>query len=158
MKKRPVDLASSERYNMVDWAKLTEKDITEFDNKGKTFLHYVARHALWSHLPIPLRDKKYWQKSKDGETIYMSAFYSSCQSWIDKSDLTKEVILKKDTSGNFIALLATHRRNLNFLPKELITKDVLMEETLEEDPLSLTGTKKGRTFLFTKSLGMGKFP
>jgi hypothetical protein len=77
----------------------------------------------------------------------MSAFYSSCQSWIDKSDLTKEVILKKDTSGNFIALLATHRRNLNFLPKELITKDVLMEETLEEDPLSLTGTKKGKDLL-----------
>jgi hypothetical protein len=138
--RRPVELASCGSYNQINWKKLTVKDITEFDELGYTFLHYGARHSQWQSLPIKLRDPKYWQEAKDGDTIYMAAYQSADQSWIDTSKLTKYDILKRNEEGSFLALLAAHNRTLHTFPKSLLTKDVLSQKTNDRDGLSLIDT------------------
>jgi hypothetical protein len=146
-KKRPVELASCGSYNQINWKKLTVTDITEFDDLGYTFLHYAARHSQWQSLPIALRDPQYWQDSKDGDTIYMSAYYSADQSWVDKTKLTIEDILKRNKEGNFLALLATHNRTLHTFPKSLITKDILLQKVPDKDELSLIDKTNGEDLL-----------
>jgi hypothetical protein len=145
--RRPVELASCGSYNQINWKKLTVKDITEFDDLGYTFLHHAARHSQWQSLPIALRDPKYWQDSKNGDTIYMSAYYSADQSWVDTSKLTKNDILKRNEEGSFLALLAAHNRTLHTFPKPLLTKDVLSQKINDRDGLYLTDKTNGKDLL-----------
>jgi hypothetical protein len=129
--KKPVELASCGQYSQINWKRLTVKDITEFDDLGYTLLHHCARHSQWQSLPIKLRDPKYWQEARDGDTIYMAAYYSADQSWVNTSQLTKKDILKRNKEGKFLALLATHNKTLHTLPKSLITREVILEKVQE---------------------------
>jgi hypothetical protein len=63
----------------------------------------------------------------------MSAYKGSDQSWIDKSQLTKEDILKTNKDGEFIAFLATLDYSLKTLPKHLLTKEVLLRKIDEDE-------------------------
>jgi hypothetical protein len=127
-KEKPVNLASCRHYNKLKWDKLTEKDITEFDDMGFTLLHYAALHGMWDKLPTNLRDQKYWQDSKDGNSIYLCAYIGSDQTWIDKSKLTTYDIIKKNKQGAFIANIATAYRTLHEIPFSLLTKEVLLQD------------------------------
>jgi len=122
----PTYLASRCQYNYVDWNNLTEKDITTFNDKGYTFLHYVAEHGYWNRLPIKLRDSKYWRESESGDTIYICAFRGKDTDWITKESLTTEDLLKKNNTGQSIATLAAESKKFAELPKNIITREVLL--------------------------------
>ena len=124
-KYRPVDLARLKKFSQINWINLTEKDITEFDENGQTLLHYVAHQGFWSDLPIPLRDKKYWQNSKDNNTVYMLAFTSKNLSWVNHNDLTEQEILKRNDFGESLVSIAILNNNFRRIPKSSITEKVL---------------------------------
>lgn len=130
----PLYLASRCQYNYVDWNSLTEKDITTFNDKGYTFLHYVAEHGHWNRLPIKLRDNKYWKESEGGDTVYICAFRGKDTYWIDKKSLTTKDLLTKNNIGQSIATLAAEYKEFAEFPKEIITKEVLL--------IPLTTTRK----------------
>lgn len=144
---RPVDYACSGLYSQIDFEKLTENDVTEFDNLGYTFLHHAARHGVWKRIPAQLREnKKLWKESKDGDSVYISAYYSADQSWIIKNELSEEDILKRNHIGNFIAHMATRNRTLYTYPKSLLTPKVLLQEVdnIEISTLSVKSTTKDK--------------
>jgi hypothetical protein len=122
----PLYLASRCQYNYIDWNNLTEKDITSFNDKGYTFLHYVAEHGYWKRLPIKLRDSKYWKESKGGDTVYICAFRGKDTDWIDKKSLSTKDLLTKNNIGQSIATLAAEYKEFAEFPKEIITKEVLL--------------------------------
>jgi hypothetical protein len=132
-KDKPVDLARLGKFKLIDWKKLTEKDITEFDTCGETLLHYCAKASKWQSLPISLRDKKYWTDSKDGNSIYMCAFHGKDPSWINKNELTENEILKKNKYGESLAYIAILTYNLNHIPKASITDKVLRDQTQKQE-------------------------
>lgn len=131
-KKSPLYLASRCQYNYVDWNNLTEKDITTFNNKGYTFLHYVAEHGHWNRLPIKLRDKKYWKETEAGDTIYICAFRGKNHDWVNKKSLTTEDLLKKNKVGQSIATLLASSKMFSEIPKNIITKAVLLTPIAEK--------------------------
>lgn len=131
-KPNPVYLASRCQYKDVDWNNLTEKDITTFNNKGYTFLHYVAEHGHWQRLPIKLRDKKYWKETEAGDTIYICAFRGRNHDWVNKKSLTTEDLLKKNKVGQSIATLLARTAMFSEIPKNIITKEVLLEPIAEK--------------------------
>jgi hypothetical protein len=122
----PTYLASRCQYNYVDWNSLTEKDITTFNDKGYTFLHYVAEHGYWQRLPIKLRDSKYWRESEGGDTVYICAFRGKDTDWIAKESLTTKDLLTKNNIGQSIATLAAESKKFAEFPKDIITKEVLL--------------------------------
>lgn len=128
----PTYLASRCEYKYIDWDSLTIKDITTLSKKGYTFLHYVAEHGYWQRLPIKLRDPKYWKESEQGSTIYICAYRGKDQDWIDKNSLTIEDLLKKNKIGQSIATLAAGAKNFAEIPKNIITKEVLLEPVAEK--------------------------
>lgn len=111
-----------------EWEKLTPEDITKYDKKGLTFLHYVASNGEWGRLPKHLQDKKYWRKGKDGETIYMSAFRSHDVSWIQKGELNESEVLKTNERGESIATIAAQTRQFENLFPHTITDRVLTQK------------------------------
>lgn len=128
----PTYLASRCQYNYIDWDSLTEKDITTFNNKGYTFLHYVAEHGYWQRLPIRFRDSKYWKESEGGDTIYICAFRGRNHDWVDTNSLTTEDLLKKNKIGQSIATLSAGSKMFSEIPKDIITKEVLLTPIAEK--------------------------
>jgi hypothetical protein len=140
---KPVDLARQAQYEKIKFQNLTHEEVTEFDQRGFTFLHYAAYHGMWEKLPKRLQDPKYWQESKDGDTIYMSAFAGSRAEWIIKKNLSEKDILKRNKNGDFIAWMTTKNKTLYMLPKKSITLNVLTQEVpneIELLPTSGNGT------------------
>lgn len=126
-KENVADLASCGKYDHIDWYKLTAADVTEYNDRGYTLLHYAAKHGRWLDIPFKLRDKKYWRESKNGDTIYISAYLGTHQNWIDKTELTTADILKQNDKGESVATLSAENRSFRYLPKKIITKEVLTQ-------------------------------
>lgn len=129
----PLFLASFERFELIKWGKLTEKDITECDDKGNTLLHHCAKEGLWRKLPEKLRDQKYWKPTFDNTTIFMCAVQSDNTKWINEYNITKGDILEENKIGDSTLSLAILNNNLNAIPKNLITKDILKEKISETE-------------------------
>jgi hypothetical protein len=123
--RKPIEFARSVSYERINFEDLTEEDICEFDDTGYTLLHYIAKDGMWDHLPKKLQDKRYWQESPHGDTIYMAAYSGGRDEWIDKRELSESDILKRNSRGDFIAWIATKNKTLYMLPKKIITERVL---------------------------------
>jgi hypothetical protein len=68
--------------------------------------------------PYSPQNPKYWQDSKDGDTIYMSAYYSADQSWVDKTlQAIKTWYVDKEILG-YINNEITKRHVIKSLQKE----------------------------------------
>ena len=134
---KPVELAKNGKFDNINWSKLSVADITEFDDKGFTLLHYAIRQGHWESLPVKLRDKKFWQDAKDGTSIYLSACYGNDLDRIDTSQLTTEDLLKRNKKGDFLALHYTNKARLYTIPKDIITEEVLWQKV--EDGYRATG-------------------
>lgn len=129
----PVDLARLGKFKKINWKKLTEKDVSEFDDTGTTLLHYCAKSGHWEFLPPHLRSKKYWKNDKDGNSIYMCAFQGNDQSWINKNELTEHELTKKNKYGESLMYIATLTYNINSIPKSSITNKVLRDPTQRQE-------------------------
>jgi hypothetical protein len=121
----PLFLASFRRLDAIKWEALTEKDVTECDNIGRTLLHHCAKEGYWGHLPPKFTDKKYWKPTFDGTTIAMNAMVSKDPSWLDESELSESKLTSKNKLGESLLSLATANGNLDQIPKESLTKKVL---------------------------------
>jgi len=129
----PLFLASFGRFEMIDWEILTVKDITECDDKGRTLLHHCAREGLWEDIPKRLRSPEYWQPTFDNTTILMCAVQSDNPQWIKNHTVTKKDLLAQNKSGESMLSLAILKGNLNAIPEELITKDLLKEPLSDKE-------------------------
>lgn len=129
----PVDLARLGKFKQINWRKLTEIDITEFDHSGQTLLHYCAKSGHWGFLPTHLKSKKYWQDDKEGNSIFMCAFQGNDQSWIDKNELTEKILLKKNKYGESLIYIAALTYNIHSIPKSSITDKVLRDRTQQQE-------------------------
>jgi hypothetical protein len=125
----PLILAIQDRYEEIEWEKLTQKDIQEEDPKGKTLLHYAATDGYWSFVPPSLKDKKYWTTTLEGDTIYMRALIHGRNEkqgvWIRLDELVQEDILAVNKSGENIAEDAARRGYFKYFSKEVMTTRVL---------------------------------
>lgn len=134
----PIELAKAGWDWAFEWDKLTPEDITKYDEKGLTFLHYIAKNGKWDNLPTHLQDKKYWREGKDGETIYMSAFRGFSVGWIKEGELDEAEILKTNKKGESIATIAAQTRQFNKLFEKLfahnVTKAVLTQKYMDNAP------------------------
>jgi hypothetical protein len=126
----PVGFKNLEK---VDWKRLTPKDITQCDSEGKTLLHHAAAHGFWNRLPNELKDRKYWIPSSDGTTIPMYAMASPDPNWLEKEELKKDELTKKNTFGEDLLSTAIKTGNLNKIPRKLLTQEVLKTQYDNQD-------------------------
>lgn len=134
---RPVEFAKNGKFEKINWPKLSVEDITDFDDKGFTLLHYAIRHGHWESVPVKLRDKKFWQDAKDGTSIYLSACHGNDMDRIDTSQLTTNDLLKRNEQRDFLALHYTNKGRLYTIPRDIITEEVLWHKV--EDGYRVTG-------------------
>jgi hypothetical protein len=134
----PIEHAKTGWDWAFEWEKLTPEDVTKYDDKGLTFLHYVAKNGKWDKLPKHLQDKKYWREGKDGETIYMSAFRGLSVGWIMEGVLDEAEIIKKNNEGESIITIAAQTTQFNKLFEKLfahnVTKTVLTQKYMDNSP------------------------
>jgi len=131
----PLKLARSTHFSQlgIDWSELTLEDITETTETGYTLLHYAARDGYWDKIPKKWQDKKYWQETKSGTTVLISAYLGDRQEWIDKKSLTTQDILKRDDRGHSVATLAAKNTRFFQIPKNIVTLEVLKQKISPED-------------------------
>lgn len=134
-KQSPLSLATTGRYTQIQWEKLTGATVLEASETGHTILHHAARQGYWNRVPKELRDRKYWKEAKNGTTVLISAFQGQDQHWVwvDKKSLTTKDILKKNDSGQSVAILAARANTFYLLPKKIVTLEVLQQEISNED-------------------------
>jgi hypothetical protein len=124
----PLFLASFRRLDAIKWEELTDKDVTACDDKGRTLLHHCAKEGFWGHLPIKLRDEKYWKPTFEGTTVPMYAMMGNVLSWLEKRELAEDKLTKKDKQGRSLLSIACAAGNLDRIPKESLTPKVLSEK------------------------------
>ncbi len=121
----PLFLASFRRLDAIKWKELTEKDVTECDEKGQTLLHHCAKEGYWGHLPTELTDKRHWKPTFDGTTVPMYAMMGNVLSWLKEDELTDSKLTIKDKRGRSLLSIACVAGNLDQIPKESLTPKVL---------------------------------
>lgn len=129
----PVDLARLGWYEQIQWNKLTPKEVIAFDKLGMNFLHYASRDGKWQHLPLELRDKKFWKLSKIGTSILMFAFQGTDNSWVDPKDLTEKEILRTNHRNESIIWTLISKGQIQRLPRTCITENVLRHQYIKTD-------------------------
>jgi hypothetical protein len=123
----PLSLAMSNQYGKIDWGKLTEEDISRKTQSGHTLLHYCAKDGYWKKLPTKLKQKKYWTQSSDGETVPLIAMQGIYEGQFNFKTLKTEDLLIKTSQKQSVATLACRKGCFHYLPKDIITLEVLSE-------------------------------
>lgn len=132
-KYRPVVLAHMGHYHKINFKELREEDIFEYDSQGLTLLHHMAKDGKWDMVPVRFRDKKYWKHTKDGDTIYMTAFKALCVGWIDRRELTEGELLTRNLKGECLASIIIEAGLLKKIPELSITKKLLESPSFSID-------------------------
>jgi hypothetical protein len=121
----PLDHAAKLRYDLIQWDKLTQQDITKRDKKGTSFLMHIVNYGHWTNLPPKLKEFSLTQPTwRDDKLIHQMAKQGKANT-IPKELVTEELLALKGNEGESAYHLLAQETYANHIDKSLWTRKTL---------------------------------
>ena len=121
----PLDHATKLRYDLIEWHKLTQNDITEVDAKGSSFLTLAVIYGHWTNLPPKLKEFSLTQPAQgDDKIIHLMARKGKVNT-IPKEFITDQLLSLKGNKGESAYHILAQENYANHIDKSLWTKKAL---------------------------------
>lgn len=121
----PLDHASKLRYDLIEWNKLTEKDITESDKKGVSFLMHIVKYGHWTNLPPKLKEFSLTQPAIGKDKIIHLMAREGKINTIAKEFITEDLLSLKGNKGDSVYYVLAQENYANHIDKSLWTRQAL---------------------------------
>lgn len=121
----PLDHASKLRYDLIEWHKLTQKEITETSKNGISFLVHAVKYGHWINLPPKLKEFSLIQPSIGQDKIIHLIAEQDRVRTIPKNLVTQELLSLKGNAGNSVYHLLAQEDRAHHIDKSLWTKKAL---------------------------------
>lgn len=121
----PLDHASKLRYDLIEWYKLTEKDLTEKDKKGIFFLMHIIKYGHWTNLPPKLKEFSLTQPAIGKDKIIHLMAREGKVNTIPEEFITEELLSLKGNNGDSVYYVLAQEGYADHIDKSLWTRKAL---------------------------------
>jgi len=121
----PLTNASNLRYDLIEWHKLTQEEVTETDNKGISFLMHIVSYGYWSDLPPKFKQFSLTQPAHgDDKIIHLIAKQGKLNA-LPKEFITEELLSLKGNKGESVYHLLAQENYSHHIDKHLWSRKAL---------------------------------
>ena len=121
----PLDHASKLRYDLIKWHKLTQKEITERDKKGISFLMHIVSYGHWTNLPPKFKEFSLTQPATGEDKIIHLMARNGKLNTIPKEFITEKLLSLKGNEEESVYHLLAQENYPHHIDKSLWTKKAL---------------------------------
>ena len=121
----PLDRAAKLRYDLIEWHKLTQKEITERDKKGFSFLMHIISYGHWTNLPPKFKEFSLTQPATDEDKIIHLMARNGKLNTIPKKFITEEMLSLKGNKKESVYHLLAQENYPHHIDESLWTRKAL---------------------------------
>jgi len=122
----PLEHASKLRYDLIEWHKLTQKEITERDKKGISFLMHIVSYGHWTDLPPKFKEFSLTQQTTGEDKIIHLMAKNGKLNTIPKEFITERLLSSKGNKEESVYHLLAQENYSHHIDKCLWTKKALI--------------------------------
>lgn len=123
----PLDCAVKNRYDLIEWHKLTKEDITQTNSNGVSLLVGIVGDGQWTNLPPKLKEFSLTQPkgpSGNEKIIHLMTRQGKIDT-IPTSLITKDLLSLKGARGESVYHILTDCKYTDQIEKSLWTREAL---------------------------------
>jgi hypothetical protein len=121
----PLEHASKLRYDLIEWHKLTQKEITERDKKGISFLMHIVSYGHWTNLPPKLKEFSLTQPAHGDDKIIHIMARNGKLNTIPTEFITEGILSLEGNKKESVYHLLAQENYAHHIDKSLWTKKAL---------------------------------